>query len=109
MSTPIRTLSVRRPVREVTLPGGSAVTVRSPTLAELRFCDQRAAELAGVDGAVRSAILLAASALCEADGTPYWPDPTAADLDYLESVLTAEQVEAVCRAAVPPRDAAKNY
>jgi hypothetical protein len=99
-----------RPARLVTLPGGGAVHVRDLTVAELRRIDARAEEVAGPpERQVRTALLIAATALADPDGRPLFPD-RAGDLAELADGRRADTrpARAVCEAAVRTKDAAKN-
>lgn len=100
-----------RRARPVELPGGGSVHVRDLSLADLRRIDARAAapEIGTTPGEreVRAAVLLAAYALAEEDGTAVFPDPTDEDLAALEG-LTVGQLEAIAGAAVPSKADAKN-
>ena len=99
-----------RPARAVPMPAGDPVHVRDLTLGELRRIDARADEVPdGPEKNVRVAMLTCGYALCFADGSPACPKgPTEADLTALEDLLTTAEINAICNAAVPTKDAAKN-
>jgi hypothetical protein len=100
---------INRPVRPVELPGGSTVHVRDVTLGELRRIDSMAEQVEDADERkIRGALLLCAFALVEPDGTPLMPLASGADLVEIEQSLTTSQIQAICRAAVPPKADAKN-
>ncbi len=109
MSTTTHPLAqLPRRARLVELPDGGSVHVRSLTLGELRRIDARTGELPDVvDRAVKSAELLAAAALVDADGAPmFGPEPTDDDLAAI-AFLTPEQIEAIGAAAVRSKTDAK--
>lgn len=110
--TMARLLSLRRPVREVPLPGGLSIHVRNLTLGELRRIDARAAEDGGDDPAevgIASTLRMCAAALAEPDGSPAFPaEPTREHLDAVAELLSTEQLQAVIAAAVPTKATAKN-
>lgn len=100
---------VRRPVRAVELPGGTTVHVRDLTLGELRRIDARADEAPdGTERNIRAALLTCGYALCDADGQPACTGLGESDLQTLEDALTTSQIMAVCEAASPSKDHAKN-
>lgn len=100
--------NVRRPVQAVELPGGDTVHVRSLSVADLRRVDARLADTPVSDERnVRVLLLISALGLCAADGTPFYPEATDADLADVEQ-FTPDQLEAVVTAAVPSKGDAKN-
>jgi hypothetical protein len=113
MSTRAAFATLPRPVRPLTLPGGGTVHVRDLTVRELRRVDELTERTPlGESREMRLALLVAAFALAEPDGSPAFPEvhqPGVEDVDVSElEVLTTSQIEAVCRAAVPTKGDAKN-
>lgn len=101
-------LNVKRPVRPVDLPGGSTVHVRDLTLGELRRIDALADEVPdGSERNVRYALLLCAYALADAEAGAMFEYPSTV-LDTITDTFTVSQIQAINRAAIPEKDAAKN-
>ena len=101
---------VARPFGPVTLAGGTVVHVRQLTLGELRKVEA-AAELGGPDDerGIRYTVLLAAHALCTAEGKPYHErEIRPADLSAMEDIFTPEQLRQIGNAAAGSREHAKN-
>jgi hypothetical protein len=108
MSTRERLKNRPRPTREIDLPGGGSVPVRSLTLTELRTVDRRAADVPeGQEREIRRSELLCLYAMCEPNGCPAFPDATDADLADVGE-LTPDDIKAVVEAVLPSRADAKN-
>lgn len=97
----------KRPVRAVTLPGGSVVHVRGLTLGELRKIDEDAAgETSPALVNVRTAELVAARSVVDENGN-HWFGPN--DVVDVADLFTPDQLNAVLEAAAGQgKDAAKN-
>jgi LmbE family N-acetylglucosaminyl deacetylase len=97
----------KRPVRAVTLPGGDAVHVRGLTLAELRKVDEdAAAEASPALVNVRTAELVAARSVVDADGSRWFGDD---EVGPVAELFTPDQMNAILEAAAGQgKDAAKN-
>ena len=96
----------RRPVRPLTLPGGSEVFIRDLSLRELDELERLAGTAPEGERNIRYALLQAAAVLCEPDGRPCFLDVNAGSV-HMED-LTPEQINAINRAATPTKDDAKN-
>jgi hypothetical protein len=112
--TPTRALfdSISRPVREVPLLGAGSVFVRALTVAEMRRLSAKASEIpAGPGRDERAGLWLCLFALSECDGSAMFPEPTAADIEQLES-KPSYIVDAIAEAAAginrPDKVASKN-
>src|SRR5688500_238538 len=112
--TPTRSafLGLKREIRPVPVSDELTVHVRAPTVTELGRLNARVRALP--DGPDRDALagaLLVAFAVCEADGTAFFPEPTDDDLAFVVG-LGGRPVEALAAAAFglnkPNKDEAKN-
>jgi hypothetical protein len=108
-------MNLPRPFKAVTLPGGGAVHVREVTVADLYRIDELAANVRAEARQVETALLMCAVALCDANGSPAFPDALVAGFESDRAAravgyhLTPSQVKAVCEAAVgPTKDESKN-
>lgn len=99
-----------RATRPVALPGGGTVHVRDLTIGELRRIDRHLdapdPSQDQTEAKILFALLVAASALCDPDGTPLFADPFA-HLGDVEN-LTPSQLAAVTAVAIPSKADAKN-
>lgn len=108
MTTLDKLKSPPRQARAVELPGGLAIHVRDLTLAELRRVEALADLFPDDERNIGFATILAASALCEEDGSACFGDPSTEAAQAAVTGLTLAQIEALGKAILPSKADAKN-